>query len=64
MIGEGSYGKVYKSKNKKGELLACKIISKAKLENVSTDNIISKNSIVKNMQKNYKRDLKHRARYL
>ena len=34
-IGEGSYGKVYKAKTDDGELLACKIIPKARLENIS-----------------------------
>jgi hypothetical protein len=63
VIGEGSYGKVYKTKNKKGELLACKIISKAKLENLSINDIISKNFIVKIMRRSFKKDLKHRVRY-
>lgn len=45
-------------------MVACKIISKAKLENLSTNDIISKNSIVKTMQKNCKRDLKHKVKYL
>jgi len=63
VIGEGSYGKVYKTKNKKGELLACKIISKAKLENLSINDIIYQNFIVKIMRRSFKKDLKHRVRY-
>lgn len=35
VIGEGSFGKVYKAKTDDGQLLACKMISKAKLENMS-----------------------------
>ena len=34
-LGKGEYGKVYKAKTDDGELLACKIISKARLENIS-----------------------------
>jgi hypothetical protein len=37
MIGEGTYGRVYKAKDDEtGELLACKVISKNKLESLST----------------------------
>lgn len=36
VIGEGSFGKVYKAKTDDGQLLACKMISKARLENMST----------------------------
>ena len=36
MIGEGSYGRVYRARNDEtDELLACKVIMKSKLEKLS-----------------------------